>query len=144
MEWGGLSQGEAIRRLQEEGWNELPLSKPKNLRNYLIELIREPMASLLVGCGIVYLILGDPQEALVLLGFLLLMMVITAVQAHKAGRALDALRDLSSPRALVIREGIRKRIPGREVARGDWVVVQEGDRVPADGQLIQGEALGVD
>ncbi len=144
IDWGGLSHGVAIRRLQEEGFNELPLSKSKNLGNFLIELIREPMTFLLMGCGLVYLIIGDPREAFSLLGFLCLMIVLTATQASKAERALGALRDLSSPRALVIREGRRKRIPGREVVRGDWVVVQEGDRVPADGRLIQGEVVRVD
>lgn len=140
----GLSQGEAIRRLQEEGYNELPSSKPKTLRHFLFELIQEPMVFLLLGCGGVYLVLGDPQEALLLLGFLFLTVCITAAQELKAERSLEALRDLSSPRALVIRDGMRKRIPGREVVRGDWVIVQEGDRIPADGQVIQCETLEVD
>ena len=67
-----------------------------------------------------------------LLGFVVLIIGITLYQEHKTERALEALRDLSSPRALVIRDGRQRRIPGRDVVRGDLVLLAEGDRVPAD------------
>ena len=72
-----------------------------------------------------------------LLGFVFVVMAITIVQERRTERALEALRDLSSPRALVIRDGVRQRIAGREVVRGDIVVLSEGDRVPADAILRQ-------
>jgi Ca2+-transporting ATPase len=140
----GLSQAVASRLQELEGFNELPSSRPRGLRHFLIEVLREPMVFLLLGCGAIYLLLGDRQEALMLLGFLFLIIGITVYQERKAERALDALKDLSSPRALVLRDGERKRIPGREVVRGEIVFVSEGARVPADGKFIAGENVSVD
>jgi Ca2+-transporting ATPase len=99
---------------------------------------------LLIGGGLIYLILGDLKEALILLGFATLSVVITVVQETRTERVLEALRDLTSPRALVIRDGERKRVAGREVVRGDVVVLAEGDRVPADALLIQSHDLQTD
>ena len=94
------------------------------------------MLALLLGGGVVYLALGDLKEALILLAFATLSVVITVVQETRTERVLEALRDLTSPRALVIRDGERKRIAGREVVRGDLIVLAEGDRVPADAVLV--------
>ena len=77
------------------------------------------MFLLLLACGALYLVLGDVQEAVMLLGFVVVIMGITIYQEQKTENTLQALRDLASPRALVIRDGERRRIPGREVARGD-------------------------
>jgi Ca2+-transporting ATPase len=131
----GLTQSQAAQRLSDEGYNELPFSRRRNSLAIAVEVIREPMFLLLVACGVVYLFLGEPKEALMLLGFVFVIMGITIVQERRTERALDALRDLSSPRALVIRDGQQQRIPGREVVRGDVVVLAEGDRVPADAIL---------
>ena len=102
------------------------------------------MFLLLVSCGTIYLVLGDVKEALILLGFVFVVIGITLYQEHRVERALEALRDLSSPRALVIRDGELKRIPGREVVRDDIVVLAEGDRVPADAVLLSCLNLSVD
>src|SRR5262249_12125374 len=79
-----------------------------------------------------------------LLSFVFVVMGITLYQERKTERALEALRDLSSPRALVVRDGQRRRIPGREVVRGDLLILAEGDRVPADAVLLSGTQLAVD
>ena len=131
----GLSDAEAARRLAEEGPNELPSSKQRTILAIALEVAREPMFLLLVACGSLYLLMGEPREALMLLGFVFVVMGITVVQARRTERALEALRDLSSPRALVIREGHQRRVAGREVVRGDMIVIAEGDRVPSDGVL---------
>ena len=131
----GLSEAQATARLAEEGPNELPSSRRRGTLAIAFEVVKEPMFLLLVACGVVYLLLGEPKEALMLLGFVFVIMGITIVQERRTERALDALRDLSSPRALVIRNGQRKRIAGREVVRGDTIVLSEGDRVPADAIL---------
>ena len=94
------------------------------------------MFLLLVACGTLYLLLGDVQEGLMLLGFVFVIMGIEFYQEKKTEKALDALKDLASPRALVIRNGIEKRIPGKEVVTDDIVVLQEGDRVPADALVL--------
>ena len=140
----GLSESQATQRLAEEGYNELPSSKRRGMWGIAFEVIREPMFMLLVACGVVYLLLGEPKEALMLLGFVFVIMGITFVQERRTERALEALRDLSSPRALVIREGQRKRIPGREVVRGDFFILSEGDRVPADAVLRHSISLSAD
>jgi Ca2+-transporting ATPase len=140
----GLSEAEAARRLKQEGYNELPTSKKRSLWAIALEIVREPIFLLLVGCGVIYLLLGDAQEALILLGFVFFIIGINLYQEQKTERSLEALRDLSSPRALVIREGERQRIAGREVARDDLLVLSEGDRIPADALLLWSTNLTVD
>lgn len=140
----GLSAKEAASRLKEDGYNELPSPKRSSVFTIVFKVAQEPMFLLLVACGMIYLLLGDVQEALMLLGFVGVVMGITIFQERKTERALEALRDLTSPRALVIRDGEQKRIPGREVARGDLVVLAEGDRVPADGNLLWCMSLSAD
>jgi Ca2+-transporting ATPase len=132
----GLSEKEASVRLSSEGYNELPSSTQRSIFDIAFEVAREPMFLLLVACGVIYLFLGDLQEAIMLLGFVFVVVGITLYQERKTERALEALRDLSSPRALVIRDGKQKRIAGREVVRGDIIVLFEGDRVPADAVLL--------
>ena len=139
-----LSEAEAVNRLQELGYNELPSSKKRSVLFIALGVIREPMFVLLVACGVIYLLLGNPKEALILLGFVIVVLGITLHQERKAERALDALRDLSSPRALVIRDNQIKRISGREVVCDDLAVLSEGDRVPADGVLLYSLNLSVD
>jgi Ca2+-transporting ATPase len=140
----GLSDHEVAERLRADGPNELPSSKPRGLLAIAFEVVREPMFLLLVASGATYLTLGDLVEGLLLLAFVFVVMGITLYQQRKTERALEALRDLSSPRALVIRNGSRKRIPGREVVRGDLVMLAEGDRVPADAVLLETTSLSVD
>ena len=140
----GLSEREAAERLVREGPNELPSSKPRSPFAIAFEVVHEPMFLLLVGCGVVYLILGDAEEAMMLLGFVFVVTGITFYQERKTERALEALRDLSSPRALVIRDGEQRRIPGREVVRGDVLILAEGDRVPADAVVLSCTNLAVD
>jgi Ca2+-transporting ATPase len=140
----GLSELEAAERLKGEGPNELPSSKPRTIWAIAWEVVREPMFLLLLAAGAIYLLLGDLEEALLLLGFVFVVIGITLYQERKTERALEALRDLSSPRALVIREGQRRRIPGREVVRDDILVLSEGDRVPADAVLLSSVNLSAD
>jgi Ca2+-transporting ATPase len=140
----GLSDVEAAARLRQDGYNELPSTRRRSIFAIAFEVVREPMFLLLVACGIIYLALGDLEEALMLLGFVFVVMGITLYQERKTERALEALRDLSSPRAMVIRDGAERRIAGREVVRGDILVVKEGDRIPADAVLLSCLSLTVD
>src|SRR5579859_3497430 len=140
----GLTTAEAASRLAAEGYNELPAGQRRTLWSQVWGVVREPMFLLLLACGALYLLLGELQEALLLLGFVLVVMGITLYQEHKTERALEALRDLSSPRALVVRDGQPQRVAGREVVRGDVILLAEGDRVPADAVLFQSTNLSVD
>jgi len=132
----GLSQSEAQARLLADGANELPASGQRDMLQIALDVLREPMFLLLVCAGAIYLLLGDTGDALMLLGFVCVVMGITIYQENKTERVLEALRDLTSPRALVLRDGVEQRIAGREVVRGDIVILSEGDRVPADAALI--------
>lgn len=140
----GLSERDAVKRLGEEGYNEIPGTRERSILAIGMEVVREPMFLLLIAGGAIYFLLGDTREAVMLLGFVLVVMGITLYQERKTERALEALRDLSSPRALVIRDGEQKRIAGREVVRDDVIVLSEGDRVPADAVLISCVSLLVD
>lgn len=133
---GGLSSAVAKVRLKQDGMNELPAYGERSLWGIAWEVVREPMFLLLVAAGVIYLLLGDVSDALMLLGFVCVVMAITIYQENKTERVLEALRDLTSPRALVLRDGIEQRIAGREVVRGDLLILSEGDRVPADAVLI--------
>ena len=102
------------------------------------------MFLLLAGGGLVYLLLGDREQACILLGFVAVITGMTVYQEGKTERALAALRDLTSPRARVVRDGRDMRIPGREVVRQDTIIIAEGDRVPADAVLTAAINLTVD
>ena len=132
----GLLEEEISLKIQNEGYNELPSAEKRSVLTIVLEVIQEPMFLLLIACGTIYLILGDLQEALMLLGFVFVIMGITFYQERKTERTLEALRDLSSPRALVIRDGKQIRIAGREVVTDDIIMLKEGDRVPADAVIL--------
>ena len=140
----GLSQEEAASLLKRDGFNELPDHRKRTLLRILWEALTEPMFLLLLGCGTIYFTMGDLAEALVLLLSIFFMIGITLYQEGKSEKTVEALRDLSSPRAQVIRDGVSIRIPGREVVQGDIIIIQEGDRIPADALLIWGNHVRAD
>ena len=140
----GLPAPEAARRLLAEGPNELPRRPRRTLWRIVREALRDPMSQFLLAGVAIYLLLGDVHEALVLGVFVFVTIGLSVVQQQRTERVLEALRDLASPRALVLRDGARVRIPGREVVRGDLLLVGEGDRVAADGVLRTAHGLQTD
>ena len=140
----GLSEEDATRKLAEEGFNELPSQKKQSIFTILINILFEPMLLLLLVSGLIYLFLGESNDALMLLFFVVVVVGITFYQERKSERALDALKNLSSPRALVIRNAKQRRIPGREVVKEDIIILREGDRIPADGNVLFCSNLLVD
>ncbi len=140
----GLTSAMAADRLRADGPNELPVAQGRRLFDVLLRVVAEPMFLLLCVAVALYLLLGELREALVLATSLLAVVGISASQERRAERALEALRDLSSPRAAVLRDGELRRIAGREVVRGDIVLLGEGDRVPADGVLLESIDLEID
>lgn len=137
----GLDDQSVALRLSEDGPNELGASQRRSLLTIILDVLREPMFLLLLGAGGIYLTMGDAREALVLLGFVLVIVLVTVFQERRTDNTLNALRDLSSPRALVMRNGRAVRIPGTEVVRDDVLIVSEGDRVAADGVLLEAHEL---
>jgi Ca2+-transporting ATPase len=140
----GLSSSEAAAILKSDGYNELPAAERRGVLRILFEVMRQPMFALLIAGGVVYFLLGDRMEAILLLVFASLSVSITIVQENRSERVLEALRNLASPRALVIRDGKRILIAGREVVCGDVIVVAEGDRVAADATLLTSHDLMLD
>jgi Ca2+-transporting ATPase len=135
----GLDAADAAARLTRDGPNLLPGSAPRTLWDMVRGVFTEPMFLMLLVAGGIYLLLGDRAEAALLLAFVFVVIGITLAQERKTQRALESLRDLSAPRALVIRDGVEARIAGRDVVRGDLLVLHEGDRVAADALLVQGQ-----
>jgi P-type Ca2+ transporter type 2C len=140
----GLTAAEAAQRLAADGPNELPSHKPRAVLAIAREVVAEPMFLLLIAAAAIYVVLGDVREALILASSIVIIVAITIVQQRRTERVLAALRDLSSPRALVIRDGVEQRIAGREVVVDDIVLLREGDRIPADGTLLSAVALSAD
>lgn len=139
-----LSSAEAARRLSADGPNELPGQGPRSLAGIVREVLTEPMFLLLIAAASIYVVLGDVREAIILAASIVVVVGITVLQERRTERALTRLRDLSSPRALVIRDGVEQRIAGRDVVAGDLVLLREGDRVPADAVVLDATALSVD
>jgi len=140
----GLTTEQAKEKLITEGYNNLPSSKPKNYFTIALGVVREPMFILLVACGTLYMVMGDIREGIMLLCFVIVIMGIEFFQEKKTEKALSALKDLASPRALVIRDGKEIRIAGVEVVTDDIIVLQEGDRVPADATVLEAVSLLAD
>lgn len=124
----GLSAAEAAQRLAREGPNALPGGQRRSLLSIAVETVREPMFLLLLAAGSLYLVFGDLQEGLTLFGFVVVTLALTLYQEGKTERAIEALRDLTSPRALVIRDGQPQRIAGRDVVPVGKRVALPGER----------------
>jgi P-type Ca2+ transporter type 2C len=140
----GLTADEAAMLLSRDGRNELPQEHQRGLFRIVLDAVREPMLQLLLAAGVIYLVVGDLAEALILLAFAVLNVALVVVQESRTERALAALKDLTSPSAFVIRDGARQCIPAGEVVAGDIIVLVEGDRVPADARLLEVADLEAD
>lgn len=147
----GLTAEDAAARLQHDGPNEIASEQRRNVLQTAWAVVKEPMLLLLVAAGTLNIIISTlrPEEnrigeAVLLFAFVAVVIGITFYQERKTERALEALRDLSSPRALVLRDGVQLRIPGRDVVVGDLLLLAEGDRVPADAILLDCTSLSID
>ncbi len=141
---GGLTQTEAAARLLRDGPNRLPAEQQRGLGRIVFDAVKEPMLQLLLAAGLLYLLLGDLAEALILLAFACLNVLLVVVQENRTERALAALKDLTSQSAWAIRDGTRQRIKAHDLVTGDLIVLSEGDRVPADALLRDAAQLQAD
>jgi len=140
----GLDTTAVAAALAAHGPNALAKTGRRSVIRIAGEVVREPMLALLLAGGLAYLLLGNLAEALILLGFATFSVGVTVAQESRTEHVLDALRDLSAPRALVVRNGMRVRIAGRDVVTGDLLVLEQGDRVAADATLHEASDLQID
>ena len=143
-DYKGLSEQEALERLKKDGPNELSTANPRNFFTISLDVIKEPMFILLVLCCILYIILGDLEQALILSVFVIVIIGITLFQSWKTESTLNSLKDLSSPKSLVIRGSQELYIPSRELVIDDILILNEGDKVAADVIVLNTANLMVD
>jgi Ca2+-transporting ATPase len=140
----GLSAAEAAHRIATDGPNTLATTERRTWRRIAADAAREPMFLLLAGAAVLYLVLGQPDEGLLLCLMVAVSLGLGLYQEGKTERALAALRDLASPRAHVLRDGCWHIIDSAGIVAGDLVAVNEGDRVPADAHVLSSAGLQAD
>ncbi len=140
----GLSTADAAARLRRDGPNLLPQPDRRRWPRMLLDVVREPMLLLLAAAAVLYLLLGDARDAAILGASVLAVVALTLYQELRSERALQALRDLGSPRARVFRDGVLQVLAAHELVVGDAISLAEGDRVPADARLSAGNTLELD
>ncbi|MFY7812985.1 MAG: cation-translocating P-type ATPase [Candidatus Nanopelagicaceae bacterium] len=144
MNMEGLSEREAALLLSKFGLNELPAEKKGSLFDSAVKVVREPMILLLILAGVISFVLAERVDGMLLISTVFIIIGISLFQERRTETALSALRSLSAPQALVIRSGKRIRIPTKEVVPGDLIQLLEGDRVPADAEIIDLKYLVLD
>ncbi|MDR6110874.1 magnesium-transporting ATPase (P-type) [Paenibacillus sp. SORGH_AS338] len=140
----GLSGQEAEKRIETEGYNELKGKKKTPTWKLFLENFKDPMVIVLLVAVTVQLVLGQWVESIIIFFVLILNAIISVVQTRKAESSIDALRQMSAPEAKVIRDGKKQSVAARELVRGDIVLLEAGDYVPADGRLLESGSLKVD
>ena len=143
-EFRPLSADEAARRLAEAGPNEPAPPQRRSLLEIARTTLKEPMFAMLLAAAFLYWLLGDVAEGMLLVGGALLSIGLVIVQESRNERALAALRSLSAPSARVLRAEGEMRIPARDIAPGDHILIGEGERIPADALVLSGDVLSID
>ena len=134
-----------VKRLQEQyGKNELVAEKQESFFHKVIEIIREPMFLLLLVAAVIYFILGEPRDGIIMLVFVIGIISIDVIQEWKTDKTLNALKDLSAPHITVIRDGKEQRIASVNLVPGDLMIINEGVKIPADGEIIKANDLCID
>ena len=141
---GGLTSAEAGARLHRDGPNELPRARPRRPLRIIVEILAEPLIALLIAAAVLYGVFGDPRDAVLLGGSVVVIALLDLYQQNRAERAIEALRELAAPEVVVVRDGIRRKTPAREIVQGDVVVLTEGERVPADAEVVVDRGLVID
>ena len=132
----GLPSEEAEERLKENGPNVFQEKKPKTKLQMFLSQLRDPMIYILFGAVVISSFLKELSDAVIILAVILLNAVIGMVQESKAEKSLEALKKLSSPTALVRRNGLSTEISAAELVAGDIVILEAGRVIPADLRLI--------
>ena len=137
----GLSAPEAERRLWENGENRLPEAEKKSVLQSFLEQLNDPLIYVLLAAALISMLLGEYSDAGIIAFVVCLNAAVGVLQEGKAQRALDSLKQLMQPRAVVIRDGSEQEIPAAKLVVGDLVCLQAGAMVPADLRLVEAENL---
>uniref|UniRef100_UPI0039E91645 cation-translocating P-type ATPase n=1 Tax=Clostridium perfringens TaxID=1502 RepID=UPI0039E91645 len=143
-EKNGLSSNEALRRLEKYGKNKLVTKKKKTLFKQFLSQLKDVMIYILIIAAIISAFLGEISDALIILLVIVINAVIGVVQESKAEKALDALKELSTPKALVKRDGSLKEILSEDIVPGDIVIIDAGRYIPGDLRLIDTANLKIE
>ena len=143
-DYSGLSGQEVIKLQNVHGKNELVPEQKETFFRKVLEIVKEPMFLLLFGTAMLYFILGEPKDGSIMIGFVAFMVGINVFQEWRTDRTLQALKDLSSPKVRVIRNSIVENIDSKELTVGDLMLLEEGEKISADGRIIEMFDLGVD
>ncbi|MEA4974073.1 MAG: cation-translocating P-type ATPase [Candidatus Metalachnospira sp.] len=140
----GLTTAEAKQRQLQYGKNELTPKKKGNFFKELLHILCEPMFILLIAAAVIYFILGEPRDGSIMLIFVIGIISIDVIQEWKTDKTLNALKDLSAPQITVIRDGEERVIASSDLVPGDFMMICEGVKIPADGIIIKCADLCVD
>lgn len=140
----GLTTIEAKNLQLQYGKNELSAQKKESFIRKILRIISEPMFLLLLGAAVIYFILGEPRDGAIMLIFVVAIIGIDVAQEWKTDQTLNALKDLSSPQIMVLRDEKEIEIPSIDLVPGDWMMIQEGVKIPADGIILKASDLCVD
>ena len=133
----GLTTKEATLRQEQYGKNELTPQKKESFFYKLLHIISEPMFVLLLVAAAIYFILGEPRDGAIMLIFVIGIISIDVIQEWKTDKTLNALKDLSAPHVMVIRDGQEVTIASVDLVPGDLMMIHEGVKIPADGIVIR-------
>ena len=137
----GLTSKE-VKELQEKyGKNELSLEKHKPFIFKIFEILCEPMFILLIIASLIYFVLGEPRDGIIMLIFVIAIIMIDIIQEWKTDKTLKALKDLSEPKVTVLRDGKKVEILSSNLVPGDIMFICEGEKIPADGYVLKCNGL---
>ena len=140
-EKSGLSNAEAKKRLEQNGFNELNGKEGESTLKLILNQFKDPLVIILIIAAIVQMFLKEAVEAIIIIAVVILNAILGVTQTKKAEGSLNSLKKLSSPSAKVLRGGEKIVIPAREIVNGDIVCLESGDYVPADGRVIESQSL---
>lgn len=143
-DYTGLDASEAEHGQQLYGRNELVYETKNTFLAMALAVLKEPMILLLFGTALLYFVLGEPRDGFIMLAFITFMSGVNLFQEWRTDRTINALKDLSAPRVRVIRDSTLSHIDSRDLTVGDLMILEEGDKIPADGLIVEMFDLGVD
>ncbi|MFA5385672.1 MAG: cation-transporting P-type ATPase, partial [Eubacteriales bacterium] len=140
----GLTSEQAQNLQRQFGKNELAAEKKQSFFRKVIHIICEPMFLLLIVAAVIYFILGEPRDGAIMLIFVVGIISIDVIQEWKTDKTLNALKDLSAPHVVVIRDGKEQIIASADLVPNDLMIITEGVKIPADGDVVKVSDLCVD